>query len=161
MYKSFLYSPKRKEYKRGKKVKGVKCLFCAIAKGDKRVPALVLHRDKTLFVLMNIFPYNRGHIQIVPTRHVGDYEDLTDEEIEAIFKYVKKAIKIMNKELKPSGYNFGFNQGSVAGESIDHFHFHIVPRYEKESGFMEVVLGTKVMSESVKDVFKRLKKYDW
>ena len=140
-----------------KKLKG--CLFCRIAKGDKKVPQKVLYRDEHVIVLMNIFPYNTGHLQVIPVRHVENLEDLSTDEICNLFTMVQKATRLLKKVLRPKGFNIGINiGGEIAGASVNHLHVHIVPRYERDFGFMEVIAETKVLPESLEQTFEKLKK---
>lgn len=136
------------------------CIFCKIVKGEKDVKSYVIYKDNIIMVLLNPFPYNTGHIEVMPTRHVTCIEDLSNEEYEKLFLMIRKCIKLLKKTLKPIGFNVGINIGkNVAGASIDHIHFHIVPRYKRDFGFMEVVANTKVLPESIDKTFKRLMKF--
>lgn len=157
MYEYYLFSPIRMKWVKRKKIKG--CTFCKIAKGDKSVPQKILYKDGKMMVIMNTFPYNTGHLQIVPTRHVENFEDLSENEITSLFVMVKKCIKLLKKVLEPSGFNIGINLGGdVAGASIKHLHIHIVPRFERDIGFMEIIGKTKVMPTTLEKTFKMLKK---
>lgn len=160
MFESYLFSPIRMKWIKGKRMKKIKgCIFCRIAKGDKSIPQKILYKDNNLIVLMNMFPYNTGHLQVIPTKHVENFDELSDEEIEKLFVMVKKCVKLLKKVLKPKGFNIGINLGGdVAGASIGHFHIHIVPRFERDFGFMEVVGKTKVMPCDIESVYKELKK---
>lgn len=155
MHKYHLFSPSRSKWV-GKEVKG--CLFCKIIKNDPKIPKKVLYRNKDVIVLMNIYPYNTGHLQVLPIRHVENFEDLTDKEILSLFSMVKKCVKLLKKVLKPKGFNIGINLGEVSGASIKHIHIHIVPRFRTDFGFMEVIGETKVMPETVEQTYEKLKK---
>lgn len=155
MHKYHLFSPSRTKWV-GKATKG--CLFCGIIKNDPKIPKKVLYRGKDVVVVMNIYPYNTGHLQVFPVRHVEDFEKLTDKEIASLFGMVKKCVKLLKKVLKPKGFNIGINIGGVSGASVDHLHVHIVPRFRTDFGFMEVIAETKVMTETVDRTFKKLKK---
>jgi len=137
-----------------------RCIFCEIAKGNKKIPQKVLYKDRDVMVIMNIYPYNTGHLQVLPTRHVKTLEELSDEEYTKLFEFVKKSVIVLRKALKPVGFNIGINIGkNVAGASIEHLHVHIVPRYKRDFGFMEIISSTKVLPESIDNTYKRLLKY--
>lgn len=159
MYINYLWANSRMKWvkKPGKKTRG--CTFCGIAKGNPNIPKKVLYKDRDLMVIMNIFPYNVGHLQVVPVRHVVWLEDLTREEFDKLFKMVKKTILLLRKTLNPSGFNVGLNfGGGVSGGSILHLHVQIVPRYERDLGFMELTAETKVMPESLDRTYRKLMK---
>ena len=158
MHRHVLVSPSRMKWVTKTKVKG--CLFCRIYRDDPEIPKRVLYRSKDVFVIMNMFPYNTGHLQVLPVRHVESLESLTDEEITSLFTMVKKCIKLLKRTLKPKGFNIGINQGlEISGASIKHLHVHIVPRFQRDFGFMEITGGTKVLPESVDQTFEKLIKY--
>jgi diadenosine tetraphosphate (Ap4A) HIT family hydrolase len=141
-----------------KQAKG--CLFCNIAKGDKKTPSEILYNDGKFMVLMNIFPYNTGHLQVLPVKHVAAIEDLDDKDVSAMFILVKKCVKLLKKVLQPLGFNIGINQGGdVAGASVEHLHIHIVPRFRRDLGFIDLISSTKVLPEPVGETYKKLKRH--
>jgi len=161
MYHSWLCSPSRMEWVKnpGKKA-GKGCLFCKMAKGDKEIPSLVLRKDGKFMVAMNIFPYNVGHLQVLPVKHYDALEEMGDKDVSQMFILVKKCVKLLKKVLDPLGFNIGFNQGGdVAGASIKHLHVHIVPRFKRDFGFIDILSSTKVLSEPVDKTYERLKKH--
>jgi diadenosine tetraphosphate (Ap4A) HIT family hydrolase len=110
-------------------------------------------------VIMNIFPYNTGHLQVIPVKHATALEELDDKTVSELFVLVKKCLKLLKKVLGPEGFNIGINQGeNVAGASIPHLHIHIVPRYRNDFGFMEIIAKTKVLPESVDETYEKLLK---
>ncbi len=158
MYFEYLWAPDRMKWvKNMKPYKG--CVFCGIAKNDPKVPKKVIHRDDLMMVIMNIFPYNVGHVQIVPVRHVEWPEDLTKEEHEHFFSLLPRVISMLRKALNPIGFNTGMNLGSSSGQSITHLHMQVVPRYRKEVGFMETLHGVKVMPETLDATYKKIMKH--
>lgn len=158
MYRYWLNSPSRMKWVKRKHGKG--CLFCKIAKGDKKTRAEILYKDKKFMVIMNIFPYNTGHLQVSPVKHVTALEGLDDKDVSAMFILVKKCVKVLKRVLKPMGFNIGINQGGdIAGASVQHLHIHIVPRFKRDLGFIDIIGGTKVLPEPVDKTYKRLKKY--
>lgn len=109
--------------------------------------------------MLNLFPYNNGHVMISPKRHVGKLEALHDKEIADIFNILKQIIRLLNKVLKPEGYNIGINIGKCSGAGIpDHLHLHVVPRWRADTNFMPVLSDTKVISQSLEDLYNELKK---
>ena len=157
MYLHWLWT-KRSKWVR-KKHKEKSCLFCKIAKGSKNVKAYVLFNNGKTVVVLNLFPYNTGHLLVFPARHVRNLEELNEKETSELFNRVKLSIKLLKKALKPDGFNVGINIGETASASIEHLHVHIVPRFERDLGFMEIIGETKVMPETVEETYKRLKKY--
>ncbi len=164
MYKDYLWSPVRMKWVSRAALKDTSkppggCTFCRIARNDPRVPKKVVYRDDMVMVLMNIFPYNPGHLQVVPLRHVEWPEQLTEEEYQHFCSLIKKTIKLLRKALNPMGFNAGMNIGKSSGQSIGHLHFQIVPRYAKEAGFMEAISDTKVMPETLDQTYKRIMRH--
>jgi ATP adenylyltransferase len=153
----FLYAPWRIRYiESPKKEEG--CIFCkAASEPDGRY---VLHNDGVSFVIMNIFPYNPGHLMVAPIRHVGSFSELTNEEILSIGNMVKKSMDVLKKTMNPEGFNIGVNIGLAAGAGIrDHIHVHIVPRWCGDTNFMPVTGDTKVLSEALDELYKKLKNH--
>lgn len=149
-----LWAPWRLKYIQAKKKK--ECVFCACVK-NKKADHLIF-KSKHAFALLNIYPYNNGHVMVAPRRHVRSLGALSDEEILDIFKSVIKAQGLLQRKLKPQGFNIGINLGKSAGAGIaQHMHIHIVPRWNQDTNFMPVIFGTKVISQSLKDLKKQLK----
>lgn len=150
---SVVFAPSRSEYI-GKKAH-VSCTFCAIAEGNSEVDSRVLYKNNNNMIIMNMFPYNRGHLEVVPLEHVTDLNKLGSEEIKDIFVLVQRSIGLIREVLKPDGINVGINLGKAAGSSIKHLHIHIVPRFKVESGFMETTANTRVVEESIDETYTR------
>jgi ATP adenylyltransferase len=149
-----LWAPWRANFIRNKKkLRG--CLFCKILKKND-VNDRVLFRGKKNFIIINAFPYNTGHIMVVPYRHC-QFGDMDENELAENSILVQKSIRAIKKALNPDGFNVGINIGKAASASIEHAHVHIVPRWVGDSGFMETAAGVKVMPESVKETYNRLK----
>jgi len=129
------------------------CIFCDALKdeGNEKEMLIVTRREKC-FVILNKFPYNGGHIMVAPVRHIGNLEELEDEEIFALIKTIKESIKVLRQISQPHGFNIGVNQGRVAGAGIPgHIHFHIVPRWNGDTSFMPVISDTKIVSQSLEE----------
>ena len=156
-----LFSPWRSAYIQTFKSakKSSKCLFCRIAKEKKDSKNLVVYRGKTCYVVMNVYPYNSGHVMVVPYKHTDSMGRLTETEYTEIMKLTAKAQKALKKANKPHGFNFGANFGRIAGAGIDeHIHFHLVPRWSGDTNFMPVLADTKMVSEELRKTWKGLKK---
>lgn len=107
--------------------------------------------------MLNLYPYNNGHVMIVPYRHVKRVEDLTKQELSALMTHVRDCKKILEVLLKPHGYNIGLNEGRVAGAGFkDHIHLHIVPRWNGDTNYMPVLSKTKVISESLAALYQKI-----
>jgi len=153
-----LWAPWRTEYvtKIVKTPKG--CVFCKILKEKKKDKQnYIFIRQATCFAVLNIFPYNNGHSLILPNRHVNDLTKLTKEEKEELFGLLETVKTLMDKVMKPAGYNIGINLGRAAGAGFPgHLHVHIVPRWKGDSNFMPVTANTKVISQSLNENYKVL-----
>jgi ATP adenylyltransferase len=156
-----LYSPWRSAYIQtfSEKNKSKGCLFCSMTKQTSDAENLVVWRGNFCFVVLNKYPYNSGHLMIVPYKHTSRFDKLTKEEHVEISTATAKCISALEHISKPHGFNFGANLGRVAGAGIDkHIHFHIVPRWNGDTNFMPVIAGTKVISEDLKKTWRSLKK---
>jgi ATP adenylyltransferase len=133
------------------------CFLCEKAKENNDEPNLILWRGKSSFIILNSFPYNPGHLMVVPYRHIGHLDGLTDEEAKEHFDLVKLSLRLLTEVIKPAGFNVGMNLGKVAGAGVDgHIHTHIVPRWQGDTNFMPVVSNTKVLSEALAATYKKL-----
>jgi len=152
-----IWAPWRIKYIRSPKHNG--CIFCDFPKENRDEERLILYRGKHAFVIMNNYPYNPGHVMIAPYRHVGEWEELTDEELLDIMKLSQLTIKALKRAMKPQGFNMGVNIGCVAGAGVkDHVHLHVVPRWNGDTNFMPVIADTKVIPESLEEAYEELKK---
>jgi len=158
-----MWSPWRSKYidtfKKPKKRKNGHSLFTAALRGKDDDKYFIVWRGKHCFVIMNLYPYNSGHLMIVPYRQTAEIGELTPDELTEIMTTVQRAITALNKVMQPQGYNFGANLGRSAGAGVDdHVHFHIVPRWNGDTNFMPVLAETKVISEDMKATLKKLRK---
>jgi ATP adenylyltransferase len=137
----------------------VRGIFAAIADGKDDEENLVLWRGRHVLVLMNLYPYNNGHLLIVPNREIADYELLTSEERTEIAEVTARCIGWLRAALSPDGFNVGMNLGVAAGAGIpEHLHVHVVPRWSGDTNFMPVAGEVKVIPESVRDTFEKLQR---
>lgn len=152
-----LWAPWRMEYILSEK--SDECIFCKFPKESNDKKNLILYRGQNGFIILNRFPYNNGHLMIVPYRHVPTPLDLNDDELLELMKLVNLSIKVLNKTMHPQGYNLGANIGKAAGAGIeDHYHIHIVPRWVGDTNYMPIIADTKVVIEALDITYDKLKK---
>ena len=121
---------------------------------------LILYRGQSCYIIMNYYPYNNGHLMIVPYEESDSVENLADETLTEIMRLTKKTMKILRENLQCHGFNFGANIGKGSGASIEgHLHFHIVPRWTSDTSFMPVVGSTKVVAQGLHDTYDQLKPF--
>jgi ATP adenylyltransferase len=155
-----LWSPWRMAYIRGAADGAAGCFFCDLpAQGPEHDPENhLLARGRLAFLLLNAYPYNPGHLMVAPYRHVGDYGGLTPEELAEMMALVGTAIRALEEDSSPHGFNLGMNLGHVAGAGIaDHLHLHLVPRWGGDTNFMPIVGQTKVLPELLDETYRRLR----
>jgi len=155
-----LWSPWRSNYIDSFKEKQSdgQCIFCAaVDKDAAEMDNLVVHKSKHTIVMMNLYPYNNGHLMIVPKRHLGSLEEITPEESHELMDEILLAEKVLQKIYSPQGFNIGANLGRAGGAGIeDHVHFHIVPRWNGDTNFMPAIGEVKVISQDLAETKKRL-----
>jgi len=149
-----LWAPWRAKFVR-KKRKG-SCIFC-LGKNAHKDDRFIIKKTKFSFALLNIYPYNNGHIMVSPRRHVKDLLSLNDAELLDMMKLVRESQALLEKKLKPHGFNIGINTGEVAGAGYkNHIHVHIVPRWKGDTNFMTAIGNAKVLPQSLKGLHKLL-----
>jgi ATP adenylyltransferase len=136
------------------------CVFCKKPamnpSNDKE--SLILKRGRYCFIIMNLYPYNNGHVMVVPYKHTGDLNDLGDHELLEMMQFAQLMIRVFKKVYAPEGFNCGFNLGHAAGAGIrEHLHFHVLPRWTGDTNFMPVIGETRVISEHILDTYDKLK----
>ena len=138
-------------------VKKDECIFCTKPK-EKDEEAYILYRGKHNFIILNIFPYNSGHLMIAPYAHKSSPEYLTEEEYKEMFELLQWSIENLKLALKPDGFNVGFNIGRVGGAGYEgHMHLHVVPRWNGDTNFMPVISDTRVISVGIDETYRLLK----
>lgn len=152
-----LFVPNKMAYARGKNRPEVECILCGIISGDERVEKLELYQSELFFVSLNLYPYAPGHLIIFPKRHIVDVRELTPEEVEQLHDVQNTCLNVLDKIYSPHGYNIGYNIGNAAGASIQHLHLHIVPRYQRELGFIDIIGGAKIIVEDPNKTRHRLR----
>ena len=134
------------------------CIFCdkAAAHDDDR--NLIVHRAERAFVLLNLFPYNNGHLMVVPYRHTADLADLDQPTLLELMTLARQAQAALGRAFHPDGYNLGMNLGQAAGAGIaDHLHLHIVPRWGGDTNFMPVLADVKVLPDSLESSCRKIR----
>lgn len=152
-----LWAPWRIEYILSKKPEG--CIFCT-KPGEKRDEEnLILYRGVHHFIIMNAYPYNNGHMMVVPFRHTSKLSGWADGEREEMMELADLAVELLRHTMHPDGFNLGINMGIVGGAGIaDHIHMHIVPRWNGDTNFMPVISNTRVISEHLRATYANLKR---
>ncbi|NVM18394.1 MAG: HIT domain-containing protein [Candidatus Lokiarchaeota archaeon] len=144
------------EYVQGKSRLNVSCILCSIKENDEKIVSLKIYEDDICFVVLNLYPFNPGHLMCVPNRHITKYTELTKTELLHLNRTIQGLQLLLDDLYNPKGYNIGINQGSFAGGSIDHLHIHLVPRYGMELGFIDIVGKTRVLPEGLDSVKKKI-----
>lgn len=154
-----LWAPWRMKYIEGvdtSKTEG--CIFCTKPHENDDDANYIVYRGETCFVILNIFPYNNGHVMVIPYRHTASLADLSPEERLELVDLTEITMSAIRNVMRPDGFNVGINFGRAAGAGIDeHMHVHIVPRWNGDTNFMPVIGCTKVICESPEDTMKKLK----
>jgi ATP adenylyltransferase len=150
-----LWAPWRLEYV-GSADEQEGCIFCnALAAGDEA--GLVVRRAENAFVVLNRFPYASGHLMVAPVRHVGEFGELTDEELVEVHRLASQGLGALAETYRPQGFNLGWNLGRIAGAGVtDHVHLHVVPRWAGDTNFMPVLADVKVLPEHLAETRAKL-----
>ncbi|HPK54238.1 MAG TPA: HIT domain-containing protein [Smithellaceae bacterium] len=147
-----IFAPWRMEYIKSEKPAG--CVFC---KCSVRCDDYVVYEGKSVYVMINKYPYVSGHLMIIPVRHTGKIEDLTAEERTEVFSLLDTTVRVLKETMNPDGFNIGMNIGKAAGAGIEeHIHVHVIPRWEGDTNFMSVVNDVRVIPEDVQTTAARL-----
>lgn len=146
------------EYISSKRKSG--CFLCDLVRDTRDEENLVLARGRYCFVVLNLYPYNNGHLMVSPNRHLSEIADLTKSERLEMFQHCEKAIEALRKAQKAQGFNIGFNLGKAAGAGLeDHLHLHIVPRWVGDTNFMPALGEVKLISQHLRDTYNTLKPF--
>jgi ATP adenylyltransferase len=133
------------------------CVFCAAPRHDDET-VFILHRGKLAYVIMNIFPYNNGHVMVIPYAHVDTIEKLDTATLTEIMQLTNLSLAAIRLASDPHAFNLGANIGRAAGGGIEeHFHLHIVPRWQGDTNFMPILADTRVLPEKLEESYQRLK----
>ncbi len=133
------------------------CVFCTAKLKGPGIESLVVYRSELAMVVLNKFPYNTGHLLVLPARHCGSITDLSEMEYSELMSLVRRTFNILQKAYSCAGFNIGLNHGAVAGAGIpDHLHWHIIPRWHGDTNFFPLIAETKVVSETLEQTYNRI-----
>jgi ATP adenylyltransferase len=134
------------------------CIFCAQPAAHRDEEYHILYRGERCFMMLNLYPYNNGHLMVAPYEHTGSISLLDAETLAELMSQVQLALSAIRLAMNPDGFNMGINEGKVAGAGFaDHMHFHIVPRWNGDTNFMPVIADIKVMPDHLDNVYRQLK----
>lgn len=153
-----LHAPWRIAYILAPKPEPTGSPFTEIAQSSDDIANLVIARDRTCYALLNRYPYNGGHLLVVPYKPSPDLNGLTDDELSDLWKLTRRCINALKQQMKPDGFNVGINLGKVAGAGIaEHLHIHIVPRWTGDTNFMPVLAATSVVPQALTELAAQLR----
>lgn len=153
------FNPDRLIYVR-KLIKPKGCVFCSAAEAGTGPASLLLYKGENAIVVLNKYPYNTGHLLVLPRRHCGEFLDLTDAEQLEMNRCLQMSIGFLQDAYQPSGFNVGLNLGSAAGAGIpEHLHYHVIPRWSGDTNFFALIAETKVVVETLEQTYERLLPY--
>lgn len=158
-----LWSPWRLAYVTGSSSTSTGCIFCSVSfpgetSGAPDRDDLVLARGRDCYVILNLYPYNNGHLMVVPRRHIASLASATADELAELMAFTRDAEVALSEAYNPQGINVGINLGRPAGAGIvDHIHVHLVPRWTGDTNFMSVVGNTRVLPEDMQETARRLR----
>jgi ATP adenylyltransferase len=151
-----LWAPWRIDYILSGKPAG--CIFCDKPAENRDEDNLILFRGKHHFIILNAYPYNNGHMMVVPYRHTATLAGWSPDEQQEMMALADLAVELLKRTMKPDGFNLGINMGIVGGAGVaDHVHLHIVPRWNGDTNFMPVLSDTRVISEHLRATYHKLK----
>ena len=153
-----LHAPWRIEYILAPKLQFDQTLFTRIGQSDDDETNLVIVRDRTCYAVLNRYPYNGGHLMIVPYKQTPDLNGLTDEELADLWRLTRRCVNALTQLIKPDGFNIGINLGKAAGAGItEHLHIHVVPRWQGDTNFMPVIAKTSVVPQALNELAAQLR----
>ena len=153
-----LWAPWRMAYIAPQTDKSEGCIFCTKPAEHRDEENHILYRGKYCYMMLNLYPYNNGHLMIVPYQHVETIEKLDAETLAELMAQAQLVLKALRLAMKPDGFNMGINEGKVAGAGYDeHMHLHVVPRWNGDTNFMPMIADVKVMPEHLDQVYQELK----
>jgi ATP adenylyltransferase len=152
-----LWSPWRLEYVTGSG-KSPGCVFCAAQDPSEDQSSLVVFRGESCYVILNLYPYNNGHLMVVPNRHIASLAAATSEELCELIELTRQSELALTEAFSPHGMNMGINLGKPAGAGVlDHVHMHVVPRWNGDTNFMTIVGETRVLPEELPVTARKLR----
>ena len=152
-----LWTPWRMPYLRGEEPMPEDCLFCTAPRMEDD-EVYIVHRENLCYAILNRFPYNNGHLMIVPYAHVATLEELDTENLTGLMALTQRSLRVLREAYNPQGFNVGINIGEVAGAGVaGHLHLHIVPRWGGDNNYMSIVGETRVIPEWLDQTYARLR----
>jgi ATP adenylyltransferase len=134
------------------------CVFCDLLAGEGGPPERILYRSELGWVTLAKYPYNPGHLLVLPVRHTGELEDLTPEESAEMAALLQRSVRALREQSEPQGFNIGLNLGRIAGAGLpEHLHWHVVPRWSGDTNFMPVIGETRVLPELLEETYRKLR----
>ncbi len=134
------------------------CIFCALPAAHRDEEYYILYRGEHCFMMLNLYPYNPGHLMIAPYQHLNSIEKLDSATLAELMSQAQLALRVIRQTMQPDGFNMGINEGKVAGAGFDgHMHMHIVPRWNGDTNFMPVLADVKVIPEHLENTYRQLK----
>ncbi len=153
-----LYTPWRMTYLQGDTPKKVDCVFCTKAASTDDRAEQIVARSEYVFVTLNLYPYNNGHLMVVPYQHVASPELLSPEALTDLMLTTNRTLAALRSVYNPQAFNVGANLGAAAGAGIaDHFHLHIVPRWSGDTNYMTITANTRVIPDLLDDTWRKLR----
>lgn len=150
-----LFVPNKMGYVTGNRPK-VDCILCSVIRGDDVVDRLEVFQDDLFTIMVNLYPYNPGHVMIVPLRHICDPRELSDEEVSRLHQLQTRCMNVLEGLYHPHGFNIGYNLGPFGGASIEHLHLHVVPRFKNELGFLDIIAGTRTFVGEPREMVEKI-----
>jgi ATP adenylyltransferase len=155
-----LWTPWRRAFIEGAAERSTDCFLCAAAAAHDDKKNLILLRANSVFVLLNLYPYNSGHLMVAPYAHTGDLVHLDGDVATELMHTTQTAVDALQRAYTPDAFNVGMNLGRAAGAGVpDHLHIHVVPRWNGDTNFMPIVADTKVLPETLEQTYDRLEPY--
>ncbi len=153
------WTPWRSKYiKRDEQAEKPVCALCHAYQAGDDEQFLVLHRGTYMFVMMNLYPYNPGHLMVVPYNHTADFAGLAPDASAELMQIAQRSIGVLTEEMNPKGFNMGMNLGEAGGAGIaEHLHLHVVPRWNGDTNFMPLIGGVKLVPEAIDDTYAALR----
>lgn len=136
----------------------VSCLFCKI--GNKEIPSEIVYEDESAFALLDVHPIAPGHTVVMPKKHSETILDLGDSELASLFSAVRNTTKLLQKALAPDGFTIGINHGKASGQTIEHFHIHIIPRFQNDGGGSIHSVVDNQPNETIREIAERIRKVE-
>ncbi len=159
LQRQVFFRPERLKYVR-KQIPVAGCVFCSALAKERSKDSLVLFSDDVTMVILNKYPYNTGHLLVLPRRHEGELTNMTKDEVARVFEMVQRCVKFLGEAYQPAGFNIGLNLGTAAGAGIpEHLHMHVIPRWSGDTNFFPLIAQTKVVVETLEQTFERLLPY--